>query len=95
MNYTSRLAGELAALGDGDGDPLFGRQKHDDAWTYFTLHGLDWNLDISARADAIITCLLSIFLQIFHETHRLSCGYYTYHIIWVWCDAYSKQWSFL
>jgi len=35
-----QLAGELAALGDGD--PLFGRQKeHDDAWTYFTLHGVD------------------------------------------------------
>ena len=40
MNYTSRLAGELAALGDGD--PLFGQQKErDDAWTYFTLRGVD------------------------------------------------------
>jgi len=93
MNCTGRLAEELAALADGD--PLFGRQKEHDAWIYFTLHGVDWSSDVSARADAIRTCFLSIFWQTFHETHRLGCGCYTYHIICVWCDTYSKQWSFL
>ena len=99
MNYTSRLAGELAALGDGD--PLFGQQKErDDAWTYFTLRGVDWSLEVSARANAIMTYFLWIFFYRFPTKHTIIAVVIILTILFVFgmtlranSDHFSKQHS--